>query len=156
MIYAVSGNNRVGIGYEGKTPYKLEPVDEMKITYKPLYDQFKYGHSHDIRHTSHAQSFHIAHTKKHVTQPRKYHETHVRNYHAVPPTAYNVKTKFNQNLRKSNKKGPKKMWVPKKKTISFADSPGNKEDNIQHVITPGIKMFLTPEGKKDCLPSSDS
>src|SRR4051812_42292316 len=155
MIYAVSGNNRVGIGFEGETPYKLEPVDEMKITYKPLYDQFKYGHSHDIRHTSHAQSFHIAHTKKHATQPRKYHETHVRNYHAVPPTAYNVKPKFNQNLRKSNKKGPKKMWVPKDKIIPIADILGCKEDNIQHVITPGIKMFSTPEGKKDCLPSFD-
>src|SRR3954469_19514021 len=85
MIYVVSGNKRVGIGYEGETPYKLEPVDEMKLTYKPLYDQFKYGHSHDIRHTSHAQSFHITHTKKHVTQPRKYHETHIKNYHVVPP-----------------------------------------------------------------------
>src|SRR3954463_8563338 len=76
----------------------------MKFTYKPLYDQFKYGHSHDIRHTSHAQSFHITHTKKHVTQPRKYHETHIKNYHAVPPIAYNVKPKFNQNLRRTNKK----------------------------------------------------
>src|SRR4051812_14598300 len=47
MIYAVSGNKRVGIGFEGETPYKLESVDDMKISYKPLYDQFKYGHSHD-------------------------------------------------------------------------------------------------------------
>src|SRR3954465_4122319 len=154
MIYAVSGNKRVGIGYEGETPYKLEPVDEMKLTYKPLYDQFKYGHSHDIRHTSHAQSFHITHTKKHVTQPRKYHETHFKNYHAVPPIAYNVKPKFNQNLKKSNKKGPKKMWVPKKKNISFAGSLDNKEDNIQHNMTPGLKLLSTLEGKKDCLPSS--
>src|SRR3954466_9167778 len=37
MIYVVSGNKRVGIGYKGETPYKLEPVDGMKITYKPLY-----------------------------------------------------------------------------------------------------------------------
>src|SRR4051812_42528922 len=154
MIYAMSGNKRVGIGFEGETPYKLEPVDEMKFTYKPLYDQFKYGHSHDIRHTSHAQSFHITHIKKHVTQPRKYHETHVKNYHAVPPIAYNIKPKFNQNLSKSNKKGPKKMWVPKKKTTSFANSPGDKEDNIQHVMTPGLKMFPTLDVKKDCLPSS--
>src|SRR3954470_9016486 len=49
MIYAVSGNKTVALGYEGKTPYKLKLVDDMKITYKPLYDQFKYGHSHDIR-----------------------------------------------------------------------------------------------------------
>src|SRR3954463_5823926 len=154
MIYAVSGNNRVGIGYEGEIPYKLESVDDMKISYKPLYDQFKYGHSHDIRHTSHAQSFHLTHTKKHVTQPRKYHETHIKNYHAVPPIAYNVKPKFNQNLRRTNKKGPKKMWVPKKKIISFADSLDNKEDNIQHDMTPGLKLLSTLEGKKDCLPSS--
>src|SRR4051812_31232049 len=131
MIYAVSRNNRVGIGFEGETPYKLESMDDMKIPYKPLYDQFKFGHSHDIRHTSHAKSFHIAHTKKHVTQTRRYHETHVKNYHAVPPMSFNVKPKFNQNLRRTNKKGPKKMWVPKKKTIFFADSLGGKEDNIQ-------------------------
>src|SRR4051812_21468982 len=154
MIYAVSGNKRVGIGFEGETPYKLEPVDKMKITYKPLYDQFKYGHSHDIRHTSHAQSFHITHTKKHVTQPRKYHETHARNYHVVPPSTYNVKPKFNQNLRRTNKKGPNKMWVPKEKIISFADSLDDKEDNIQHDMTPGLKLLSTLEGKKDCLPSS--
>src|SRR3954468_5132836 len=156
MIYAVSGNKRVGIGFEGETPYKLEPVDEMKLTYKPLYDQFKYGHSHDIRHTSHAQSFHIAHTKRHVTQPRKYHETHVRNYHPVPPSTYNVKPKFNQNLRRTNKKGPKKMWVPKKKIISFVDSLGDQEDSIQRVMTPGLKLLSTLEGKKDCLPSPDT
>src|SRR3954463_12703337 len=104
MIYAVSRNKRVGIGYEGEIPYKLEHVDEMKFTYKPLYDQFKYGHSHDIRHTSHAQSFHITHTKKHVTQPRKYHETHDKKYHTVPPVKYFAKPKFNQNLRRTNKK----------------------------------------------------
>src|SRR3954470_11704861 len=38
MIYVVSSNKRVSIAYEGDTPYKLEPVDDMKITYKPLYD----------------------------------------------------------------------------------------------------------------------
>src|SRR3954462_14109006 len=59
MIYGVSGNKRVGIGYEGETTYKLELVDEMVITYKPLYDQFKFGHSHDIKHTSNSKSFHI-------------------------------------------------------------------------------------------------
>src|SRR3954471_21123380 len=85
MIYVVSGNKRVDIGYEGDTPYKLEPIDDMKITHKPLYDQFKYGHSHDIRLTSHAKSFYISHTKKHVTQPRKYHVTQNKEHHVVPP-----------------------------------------------------------------------
>src|SRR3954466_11881640 len=152
MIYAVSRNKRVGIGYEGEIPYKLESVDDMKISYKPLYDQFKFGHSHDIRHTSHAKSFHIAHIKKHVTQPRKYHETHDKNYDAVPPTAYNVKPKFNQNLRKSNKKGPKKMWVPKDKIIPIADILGCKEDKAQHVMVPGLWMLATHDRKKVYVP----
>src|SRR3954466_4884508 len=152
MIYAVSGNKRVGIGFEGEIPYKLESVDDMKISYKPLYDQFKYGHSHDIRHTSHAQSFHITHTKKHVTQPRRYHENLVKNYHAVPPSTYNVKPKFNQNLKKSNKKGPKKMWVPKDKIIPIADILGSKKDKAQHVMVPGLWMPTTYDRKKVYVP----
>src|SRR3954463_6056747 len=152
MIYAVSGNKRVGIGFEGETPYKLESVDDMKISYKPLYNQFKYGHSHDIRHTSLAKSFHIAHTKKHVTQPRRYHETHVKNYHAVPPMSFNAKPKFNQNLKKSNKKGPKKMWVPKDKIIPIADILGCKEDKAQHVMVPGLWMLTTHDRKKVYVP----
>src|SRR3954463_7067328 len=32
MIYEVSGNKRIGVGYEGDTPHKFEPVDDMKIT----------------------------------------------------------------------------------------------------------------------------
>src|SRR3954466_15224390 len=67
MIYGVSGNRRFGFGCEGNISHKFEPVDDLKITYKPLYDQFKYGHAHDIRLTSHAQKFNIVHTKKHVT-----------------------------------------------------------------------------------------
>src|SRR3954462_15217891 len=152
MISAVSGNKRFGIGYEGETPYKLEPVDDMKITYKPLYDQFKYGHSHDIRLTSHAKSFHITHTKKHVTQNRKYHVAQPKEYHAVPPVVYHAKPKFNQNLRKTNKKGPKKMWVPKEKIISIADILGCKKDKAQHVMVPGLWMLTTHDRKKVYVP----
>src|SRR4051812_45411995 len=112
MIYGVSGNKRIGVGYEGDTPHKFEPIDDMKITYKLLYEQFKYGHSHDIRLTSHAKSFHTTHTKKHVTQPRKYHAAKPKEYHDVPPVTYYAKLMFNQNFRKTNKKGPKKLWVP--------------------------------------------
>src|SRR3954468_20606679 len=117
MIYGVSRNRRFGFVYEGDTSQKFEPVDDLKITYKPLYDQFKYGHAHDIRLTSHAQSFNIVHTKKHVTQPKKYHVVKPKEYHVVPPVNYYAKPKFNQNLRKTNKKGPKKLWVPKEKII---------------------------------------
>src|SRR4051812_8072117 len=152
MIYAVSGNKRVGIGYEGEIPYKLESVDDMKISYKPLYNQFKFGHSHDIKHTSHAQSFHITHTKKHVTQSKKYYGTQNKKYHIVPPVKYFAKPKFNQNLRKSNKKGPKKMWVPKDKIIPIADILGSKKDKAQHVMVPGLWMLTTHDRKKVYVP----
>ncbi|XP_058771733.1 uncharacterized protein LOC131645090 [Vicia villosa] len=152
MIYAVSGNNRVDIGYEGEIPYKLESVANMKISYKPLYNQFKFGHSHDIRLTSHAQSFHLTHTKKHVTQSKKYHGTQNKKYHTVPPVKYFAKPKFNQNLRRTNKKGPKKMWVPKEKIISVADILGGKEDRKQNVMVPGLWVLATHDGKKVYIP----
>src|SRR3954462_827116 len=113
MIYGVSGNSRFGFGYEGDTSHKFEPVDDLKITYKPLYDQFKYGHAHDIRLTSHAQKSNTVHTKKPVTHPKKYHADKPKEYHVVPPVKYFAKPKFNQSLRRTNKKGPKKLWVPR-------------------------------------------
>src|SRR3954463_6830548 len=81
MIYGVSGNRRFCFGYEGDTSHKFEPVDDLKITYKPLYDQFKYVHAHDIRLTSHAQKFSTVHTKKLVTHPKKYHADKPKEYH---------------------------------------------------------------------------
>src|SRR4051812_20187148 len=91
MIYGVSGNKMFCFGYEGDTSHKFEPVDDLKITYKPLHDQFKYGHAHDIRLTSHAQKFNTVHTKKHVTHPKKYHADKPNEYHAVPPVKYFAK-----------------------------------------------------------------
>src|SRR4051812_763496 len=152
MIYGVSGNKRIGVGYEGDTPHKFEPVDDMKITYKPLYEQFKYGHSHDIRLTTHAQSFHTTHTKKHVTQPKIYHTAKPKEYHDVPPVNYYAKPKFNQNLRKTNKKGPKKLWVPKEKIISIADILGSKEDKAQNVMVPRLWVLATHDGNKVYVP----
>ena len=57
IIYGVSGKNRRGIGYEppkGKETYIPKPVAKMTFTYKPLNKQFKFGHSHDIKYTSHS------------------------------------------------------------------------------------------------------
>src|SRR3954470_11900760 len=152
MIYGVSGNRRFGFGYEGDTSHKFEPVDDLKITYKPLYDQFKYGHAHDIRLTSHAQKFNTVHTKKHVTQSKKYHGTQNNKHHIVPPVKYFAKPKFNQNLRKSNKKGPKKLWVPKDNIIYVADILGGKEDKQQNVMVPGLWVLATHNGKKVYIP----
>src|SRR4051812_28914149 len=139
MIYGVSGNKRICIGFEGEIPYKLEPVDEVIINYKPLYEQFKYGHSHDIKHTSHSKSFHITHThtKKHVI-------SHYRNSY--------VKSQFNQNVRRTNPKGPKRMWVPKEKIIPVADLFESTKD--KHVMVPGLWMLTSHDGKKVYVPKS--
>ena len=62
MIYGVSRNNRKGLGYKaprGKEIYKPKFVDEIKITYKPLYKQFEFGHTHDIKYTSYSEDFHV-------------------------------------------------------------------------------------------------
>src|SRR3954471_13424517 len=152
MIYGVSGNKRIGVGYEGDIPRKFEPVDDLKITYKPSYDQFKYGHSHDIRLTSHAKSFNTTHTKNHVTQPKRYHAAKPKEYHAVPPVNYHAKPKFNQNLRKTNKKGSKKLWVPKEKIIFVADILSSKEDKAQNVMVPGLWVLAAHDGKKVYVP----
>src|SRR4051812_24469445 len=152
MIYGVSGNRSFGFGYEGDTSHKFEHVDDLKITCKPLYDQFKYGHAHDIRLTSHAYKFNTVHTKKHVTHSKKYHADNPKEYHVVPPVKYFAKPKFNQNLRRTNKKGPKKLWVPKEKIISVADILGGKEDKQQNVMVPGLWVLATHDGKKVYIP----
>ena len=59
MIYGVSGKNRRGIGYEppkGKETYIPNLVAKMTFTYKPPNKQFKFGHSHDIKYTSHSRN----------------------------------------------------------------------------------------------------
>ena len=59
MIYGVSGNDIRGIGYKaprGKEIYKPKPVEEMVISYKPLHKQFNFGHTHDIKYTSHSEN----------------------------------------------------------------------------------------------------
>lgn len=85
MIYGVSRTNRRWIGYEtpfGKRSEPPKPVDEMIIKYTPMYSNFKYGHSHDIKYTRSDKKF------KDLNKP-----------------------KFALNYRKTNPRGPKKMWV---------------------------------------------
>lgn len=95
MIYGVSRNNRKAIGYEppsGKSSEPPKAVDDMIIKYTPLYSNFKFGHSHDIKYTSSDKKF------KDLNKP-----------------------KFPVNYRRTNPKGPKKMLVPKDKIIYVAD-----------------------------------
>lgn len=51
----------------------------MIIKYTPFYSHFKYGHSHDLKYTRSGENF------KYAYQP-----------------------KFQENFRKTNKRGPKK------------------------------------------------
>lgn len=95
MIYGVSRNNRSGIGYKppsGKRFERPKSVDEMILKYTPLYSQFKYGHAHDLKYTRSGEIF------KYAYQP-----------------------KFQEKIRKTNKRGPKRIWVPKDIIIFVAD-----------------------------------
>lgn len=124
MIYGVSGNNRKGIGYEkpkGKEPYHSKSVDDMIIKVTPLYSQLEYGHTHDIKYTS---------------------TTYSTNFHDKP--------KFKQNFRNSNRKGPKKIWVPKEKIIYVSDVLNSKVETP--VMVPGLWMLTTHDGKKVYIP----
>ena len=123
MIYGVSRNNRKGIGFI-PTSEKREPpvsVDDMVIKYTPLYDKFKYGHSHDIKYTSSVNKF---------KDP--------------------IKPKFPVNLRKTNPKGPKKMWVPKDKIFYVADVLSSKVQTP--IMVPGLWVLSTHDGKKVYVP----
>ena len=124
MIYGVSRNNRKGIGFI-PTSEKREPpvsVDDMVIKYTPLYDKFKFGHSHDIKYTSSVNKF---------KDP--------------------IKPKFPVNYRKTNPKGPKKMWVPKNKIFYVADVLSSKVQTPIMVL--GLWMLSTHDGKKVYVPN---
>ena len=92
----------------------------MTITYKPLYKQFSYGHTHDIKYTSHSKRFY-------------------------------VKPRFKQNLRNSNQKGPRKIWVPKEKIIYVADVLNSEVETP--IMVPGLWMLTTYDGKKVYVPN---
>ena len=93
MIYGVSRNNRKGLGY--KSP-------RGKEIYKPKYvDEMKMTYN-----PLHKQ-FEFGHT-------------HNIKYMSLSESLY-VKPRFKQNLRTSNQKRPRRIWVPKEKIIYVAD-----------------------------------
>lgn len=126
MIYGVSRNNRKGIGYEppsGKFSETPKSVEDMVIKYTPLYSKFKFAHSHDIKYTSSDQKF------KDLNKP-----------------------KFPVNFRRTNPKGPKKIWVPKDKIVYVADVLSNQVKTP--VLVPGLWVLTTHDGKKVYVPKS--
>lgn len=124
MIYGVSRGNRRGIGYEpssGIGSNRPKYVDEMIIKNTPLYSSFKYGHPHDIKFTRPDQNIKLV-----------------------------CKPKLKQNFRKSNIRGPKKVWVPKHKIIYVADVLSSKVTTP--ILRSGQWMLTTHNGKKVYLP----
>ena len=63
---------------------------------------------------------------------------------------YSVKPKFNQSFGKTNKSGPKKIWVPKDKIIHVADIFSSKTETP--VMVPGLWLLMTHDGKKAYVP----
>lgn len=101
-IYSVSRNNRYGMGYKlpsEEYPKRPISVDDMIMKYTPLYSHFKYGHSHDLKYTSSVEKY-----VKPISQPM-----------------------FRKNDRRTNKNGPRKVWVPKKNIVDDAGTDQYKE-----------------------------
>ena len=53
MIYGVSRNGRIGIGYKGKVS-QPKKVKDLVIKRTPLYSHFTTGQTHDIKHAGKA------------------------------------------------------------------------------------------------------
>ena len=63
---------------------------------------------------------------------------------------HSVKPKFNQSFGKTNKSGPKKIWVPKDKIIHVADIFSSKSETP--VMVPGLWLLTTHDRKKAYVP----
>ena len=63
-----------------------------------------------------------------------------------------AETKFVHNSSRSNKKGPKKLWVPKDKIIYVAYILNSTIETP--VLTPGLWLLVTHDGKKAYVPNS--
>ena len=64
---------------------------------------------------------------------------------------YSVKPKYNQNFGKTNKPGPKKIWVPKDKIIYVADIFSSKAKTPVMVPDSGCSQHMT--GRKHMFQS---
>ena len=63
---------------------------------------------------------------------------------------YSAKPKFKQDFGKTNKPGPKKIWVPKDKIIYVADIFSSKAKTP--IMVPGHWLLATHDGKKAYVP----
>ena len=120
MIYGVSRNDRKGIGY-------VKPRGEETSQPKKVDDIV-------IKHTPLYSHFTYGHA------------------HDIKYTSsdYSIKPKFNQNFGKTNKSGPKKMWVPKDKIIHVVDIFSSKAKTPIMVL--GLWLLATHDGKKAYVP----
>lgn len=104
-IYKVSRNYRYGMGYKlPSEEYPKRPifVEDMIIKYTPLYSHFTYGHDHDLKYTSSVNKY-----VKLISQ-----------------------STFRKNVRKTNKSGPRKVWVPKKSVLTLQVLTQSKKNHL--------------------------
>lgn len=120
-IYKVSRNYRYGMGYilpSEEYPKRPISIDDVIMKYTPLYSHFIYGHDHDLKYTSSVEKY-----VKSVSQPT-----------------------FRKNVRRTNKHGPRKVWVPKKK---FVDATGTDQSKAKLPSPKKVKWRLSSEKGKE-------
>ena len=76
-----------------------------------------------------------------------YGHTHDLKYNS---NEFSAKPKLKQNFCKTNKQGPKKIWVPKDKFLYVADIFSTKTKTP--VMVPRLWMLTTYDGKKVYVP----
>jgi hypothetical protein len=127
MIYGVSGNNRRGIGCE--TPKGKEAYQAPKSVDEMII------------------------TYKPLHKQFEFGHTHDIKYTSSSGN-FRAKPKFKQNFRNTNKKGPKKIWVPKEKIMYVADVLNSEVETP--IMVPGLWMLATYDGKKVYVPKPDT
>lgn len=114
MIYGVSINGKIDLGYVSPNHSRVKPKYKQKDTkLKSLYSYFIYGHTHD--------------------------------YFAEKP-------KVKKNSEKTNKKGSKKLWIPKDQIIYIVDILSNRVETT--IMVSGLKMLMSHNRKKAYVPNS--
>lgn len=136
MIYGVSRNETRGIGYDSDEESDFEKDDKSNT---PKAHFVPFGKQNDV-------------IPKGITlsKPKPKTKPHTRSNHAFMYKYPAHKPKFVKSSRKTNPKGPRKIWVPKDKIIYVANilSSGVKTP----VMIPELWMLAAYDGEKAYVP----
>jgi len=90
------------------------------------------------------------HDKKGIDCEQNNASTSTSSSHSRLSTNIPVGTFKNKPLRKTNRKGPKAIWVPKNKIIPLADMLNSSKKTP--IMVPGQWMLTTHDGRKVYIP----